>query len=317
MSVDLATIWGRVAKELRKTDGNRGHPPYKGVSLLFTNFCHTPKLKGEFRKLQLVPDSTAEAVHPYIEACAVEMQLWEQMEKVEGAYVGIPGNIHLFDLLGGSFRNHIHWRLDLASDFFNSWRPNACRALFFEAIRGGLAKLRLVPDARYGSLGKIRGLDQPVSGEIYRNAALLVAVPDPAQFDISKLIKWLVGYEEHYWFNYTESAGEARTMKVDYCDKEEEVQLALLEDLGLARDSNVLASTHEELHRWCFNAKKYKQRLYQQYKRKCPVCALLRPGSPFIWQNIAGASTKSSRGKREEVQNPGHGVVVRWRKFSN
>ena len=108
MSVDLATIWGRVAKELRKTDGNRGHPPYKGVSLLSTNFSHMPKLKGEFRKLQLVPDLTAEAVHPYIEACAVEMRLWEQMEKVEGTYVGIPENIHRFDLLGGSFRNHIH-----------------------------------------------------------------------------------------------------------------------------------------------------------------------------------------------------------------
>ena len=53
------------------------------------------------------PDLTPEAVHPYIEACAVEMRLWEQMEKVEGTYVGIPENIHRFDLLGGSFRNHI------------------------------------------------------------------------------------------------------------------------------------------------------------------------------------------------------------------
>ena len=108
---------------------------------------------------------------------------------------------------------------------------------------------------------------------ICRNAALLVAIPNPEQFDTCKLIKRLVGYEEHYRFTYTESAGEARTMKVDYCDKEEEVQLALLLDLGLARDSDVLASTHEELHRWCFNPKKYNQYLHQQVKRKCPVCA--------------------------------------------
>ena len=110
----------------------------------------------------MVSDSTPEAVQSYTEACAVEMQLWEQMEKEHGKYVGILGNAHLFDLLGGSFRNHIRWRLDLASDFFNSWRPNACQALFFDAIRGGLAKLRLVPDTTDGSLGKIRGLDQRV-----------------------------------------------------------------------------------------------------------------------------------------------------------
>ena len=60
---------------------------------------------------------------------------------------------------------------------------------------------------------------------ICRNAALLVAIPNPEQFDTCKLIKRLVGYEEHYRFNYTDSACEARPMKVDYCDKEMQVQL--------------------------------------------------------------------------------------------
>ena len=112
---------------------------------------------------------------------------------------------------------------------------------------------------------------------ICRNAALLVAIPNPEQFDTCKLIKRLVGYEEHYRFNYTTNAGEVRSMTVDYCAKETQVQLALLEDLGLARGSQVMASTHEELHCWCLDPNKYKNQRFQallhfKTKRKCPMC---------------------------------------------
>jgi hypothetical protein len=243
-------------------------------------FTFKPDVKQQREALDLVPDMTVEALGPWIEGCGEEMLTWEGMGPAPaGGYRDILGNPSKKNLISRSLlSSHIRSRVKLASGFFNGLRPNACRASVFEATRAGLAMLRLKLDPADGGATDITGIDQPLVAEIVRNAALLVATPSPEQFQMEKLVSRLVNYEQHFQFNYKPVNGKRRTMQLDFSEKDEDiVQLVLLEDLGLVRDTELMRTTHQELWAWCDNPRKYKQKQNRTKQKKCEDCGLKQP----------------------------------------
>ena len=260
MSLDLWTRWTQVPLELQMRDAKGGARPYTPQQMVQQTFTFKPDVKQQREALDLVPDMTVEALGPWIEGCGEEMLTWEGMGPAPaGGYRDILGNPSKKNLIGRSLlSSHIRSRVKLASGFFNGLRPNACRALVFEATRAGLAMLRLELDPADGGATDITGIDQPLAAEIVRNAALLVATPLPEQFQMEKLVSRLVNYEQHFQFNYKPVDGKRRTMQLDFSEKDEDiVQLVLLEDLGLVRDTELMRTTHQELWAWCDNPSLY------------------------------------------------------------
>ena len=111
----------------------------------------------------------------------------------------------------------------------------------------GLAKLREFL-ARSNKISDIKGLDQVIPGEIVRNATLLIATPNPQEFKIWGLAQRLVGFDKHHRFSFTEAHRVWRDFKGELCDAREDVEEALLLDLGLELGSPLLQSTKEDLY---------------------------------------------------------------------